>query len=129
MRTCTGICISGSVGGGCGSGIVGGGRGGVASHARGGAGGVGRARCIAGKTGASGARGVGRVRSESLRSAVKMVVADFAAVEMAAVLLELVHTEGGESGNAVVLGVFMVSLMDRHGSVDDMRLNGFWKRQ
>ena len=57
--------------------------------------------------------------------ALERLLASATALERATPLLELVHAHGWKSGRRVMLLLVVVNLMDRHGGVDNMRLNGF----
>lgn len=62
--------------------------------------------------------------TDGARLALEAVVALLAAGEDAALVLEVGHADGWEGGGGVVLGGVVVDLVDWHGGVHDMRLDG-----
>lgn len=65
-----------------------------------------------------------RHAADVLGLALKVVIALVTAVEEASLLLPVRHVDGGQRGRLVVLRLVVVRLVDGHGGVDDMGLNG-----
>ena len=72
---------------------------------------------------ANGAKATSCSSANVLGHALEGIVALLAACKGPALVLELIHGHSRQSSGAVVGGLVVVNLVDRHGSVDDIRLD------